>query len=108
MRAAALALRHHPNVNASWGAEAISQHGEVHIGIAVATPEGLITPVIRNADEKSILGLARAIHDPSLEIAYFLKDGTWVDVEGRDTELPLAASGLVLRVAAGRAWAARS
>ena len=35
-------------------------------------------------------GLARAIHDPSLEIAYFLKDGRWVDVEGRDTELPLA------------------
>jgi hypothetical protein len=33
-------------------------------------------------------GLARAIHDPSLEIAYFLKDGRWVDVEGRDTELP--------------------
>ncbi|HET7705888.1 MAG TPA: dihydrolipoamide acetyltransferase family protein [Thermoanaerobaculia bacterium] len=54
VRAAALALRHHPNVNASWGAEAISQHGEVHIGIAVATPEGLITPVIRNADEKSV------------------------------------------------------
>jgi signal transduction histidine kinase len=38
-------------------------------------------------------GLARAIHDPSLEIAYFLKDGRWVDVEGRNTELPLAASG---------------
>src|SRR6266540_509023 len=38
-------------------------------------------------------GLARAIHDPSLEIAYFLKDGRWVDVEGRDTELPAPASG---------------
>ena len=54
VRAVALALRHHPNVNASWGDEAISQHGEIHIGIAVSTPEGLITPVIRDADRKSI------------------------------------------------------
>jgi pyruvate dehydrogenase E2 component (dihydrolipoamide acetyltransferase) len=61
VRAAALALRHHPNVNASWGDEAISQHGEVHIGIAVATPEGLITPVIRNADEKSVATIAQEV-----------------------------------------------
>jgi pyruvate dehydrogenase E2 component (dihydrolipoamide acetyltransferase) len=54
VRAVALALRHHPNVNASWGDDAISQHGEVHIGIAVSTPEGLITPVVRNADQKSV------------------------------------------------------
>ena len=61
VRAAALALRHHPNVNASWGDEAISQHGEVHVGIAVATPEGLITPVIRNADEKSVATIAQEV-----------------------------------------------
>jgi pyruvate dehydrogenase E2 component (dihydrolipoamide acetyltransferase) len=61
VRAVALALRHHPNVNASWGDEAISQHGEVHVGIAVATPEGLITPVIRNADQKSVAGIAQEI-----------------------------------------------
>src|SRR5205085_179487 len=54
VRAAALALRHHPNVNASWGDDAIAQHGEIHIGIAVSTPEGLITPVVRNADRKSV------------------------------------------------------
>jgi pyruvate dehydrogenase E2 component (dihydrolipoamide acetyltransferase) len=54
VRAAALALRHHPNVNASWGDDAIAQHGEIHIGIAVSTPEGLITPVVRNADQKSV------------------------------------------------------
>jgi len=58
IRAAALALRHHPNVNASFGSEAITQHGEIHIGIAVATPEGLITPVIRNANEKSLTEIA--------------------------------------------------
>jgi pyruvate dehydrogenase E2 component (dihydrolipoamide acetyltransferase) len=54
VRAAALALRHHPNVNSSWGDDAITQHGEIHIGIAVSTPEGLLTPVVRNADQKSI------------------------------------------------------
>jgi pyruvate dehydrogenase E2 component (dihydrolipoamide acetyltransferase) len=61
VRAAALALRHHPNVNASWGDEAITQHGEVHIGIAVATPEGLITPVIRNADQKAVSDIAQEV-----------------------------------------------
>jgi pyruvate dehydrogenase E2 component (dihydrolipoamide acetyltransferase) len=61
IRAAALALRHHPNVNASWGDEAISQHGEVHIGVAVATPEGLITPVIRNADQKAVPEIAQEV-----------------------------------------------
>ncbi len=58
LRAVALALRHHPVVNASWGDEAIAQHGEIHIGVAVSTAEGLITPVIRNADQKSVLDIA--------------------------------------------------
>jgi pyruvate dehydrogenase E2 component (dihydrolipoamide acetyltransferase) len=61
IRAIALALRHHPNVNASWGDDAITQHGEVHIGVAVATPEGLITPVIRNADAKSVVDIATEV-----------------------------------------------
>ena len=58
IRAAALTLRHHPYVNASWGDEAITQHGEIHIGVAVSTPEGLITPVVRNADQKSLGDIA--------------------------------------------------
>jgi pyruvate dehydrogenase E2 component (dihydrolipoamide acetyltransferase) len=61
VRAVALALRHHPNVNASWGEDAITQHGEVHVGIAVATQDGLITPVIRNADQKSVVDIAAEI-----------------------------------------------
>jgi pyruvate dehydrogenase E2 component (dihydrolipoamide acetyltransferase) len=61
VRATALALRHHPNINASWGDDAITQHGEVHVGIAVATPEGLITPVIRNADQKSVADIAAEV-----------------------------------------------
>jgi pyruvate dehydrogenase E2 component (dihydrolipoamide acetyltransferase) len=61
VRAAALALRHHPNVNASWGDEAITQHGEIHIGIAVSTTEGLITPVVRNADQKSVTDISSEV-----------------------------------------------
>ncbi len=61
VRAAALALRHHPNVNASFGQEAIAQHGEIHIGIAVSTAEGLITPVVRNADRKSIVEISNEV-----------------------------------------------
>ena len=61
VRAVALALRHHPSVNASWGEDAITQHGEIHVGIAVATPEGLITPVIRNADQKSVVEIASEV-----------------------------------------------
>jgi pyruvate dehydrogenase E2 component (dihydrolipoamide acetyltransferase) len=61
IRAIALALRHHPAVNASWGDDAITQHGEVHVGVAVATPDGLITPVIRNADQKSVADIATEV-----------------------------------------------
>lgn len=61
IRAIALALRHHPTVNASWSDEAITQHGEVHVGVAVSTAEGLITPVIRNADQKAVLDIATEV-----------------------------------------------
>jgi pyruvate dehydrogenase E2 component (dihydrolipoamide acetyltransferase) len=61
IRAVALALGHHPNVNASWGDDVIEQHGEVHVGVAVSTPEGLITPVIRNADQKGVPEIAREV-----------------------------------------------
>lgn len=61
VKAAALALRDHPMVNASWGDDAITQHGEIHIGIAVSTPEGLITPVVRNADQKSVQDIAAEV-----------------------------------------------
>jgi 2-oxoglutarate dehydrogenase E2 component (dihydrolipoamide succinyltransferase) len=38
-------------------------HRRIHIGVAVAIPEGLIVPIVRDADEKSLLGLARAVND---------------------------------------------
>jgi pyruvate/2-oxoglutarate dehydrogenase complex dihydrolipoamide acyltransferase (E2) component len=54
-----------PIVNSTWTAEGIVQHRRAHIGIAVALDEGLIVPVLRDADEKSLLGLARAVNDLS-------------------------------------------
>jgi pyruvate dehydrogenase E2 component (dihydrolipoamide acetyltransferase) len=61
IRAIALALGSHPVVNSSWGEDAITQHGEIHIGVAVSTPEGLITPVVRDADRKSVGDIAAEV-----------------------------------------------
>ncbi|HEY3918936.1 MAG TPA: pyruvate dehydrogenase complex dihydrolipoamide acetyltransferase [Stellaceae bacterium] len=54
IKAAALALRKVPMVNASWSEDAILKWEEVHVSVAVALPEGLITPIIKNADKKAI------------------------------------------------------
>jgi len=62
-RAAAQALRAYPLLNASIDGSNIVYHNEINIGIAVALDNGLIVPVIRNADEKSVIGLQRAIAD---------------------------------------------
>jgi pyruvate dehydrogenase E2 component (dihydrolipoamide acetyltransferase) len=62
-RAAVVALRHFPLLNASIDGNNIVYHGDINIGIAVALENGLIVPVIRGADEKNVLGLQRSIAD---------------------------------------------
>jgi 2-oxoglutarate dehydrogenase E2 component (dihydrolipoamide succinyltransferase) len=62
-RAAVVALRQYPIVNSSIDGNNIIYHNEINIGIAVALENGLIVPVIRNADEKNVLGLQRSIVD---------------------------------------------
>ncbi len=62
-RAAIQSLRQFPQVNASIDGENVVYHKDIHLGMAVALDWGLIVPVIKNADEKSILGLARASQD---------------------------------------------
>jgi 2-oxoglutarate dehydrogenase E2 component (dihydrolipoamide succinyltransferase) len=59
------ALGVHPNVNASYdeGTKEITYHASVHLGIAVDTAQGLLSPVIHNASDLSLAGLARAIAD---------------------------------------------
>ncbi|HEX7191594.1 MAG TPA: 2-oxoglutarate dehydrogenase, E2 component, dihydrolipoamide succinyltransferase [Thermoanaerobaculia bacterium] len=56
-------LREFPIINASMDETNVIYHGDMNIGIAVALEWGLIVPVVKNADEKNILGLARAIND---------------------------------------------
>lgn len=56
-------LQQAPIVNASFTDEGILMHNRLNIGVAVAIPDGLIVPVIKDADEKSLLGLARAVND---------------------------------------------
>ena len=56
-------LRDFPIINASMDESSVIYHRDYNIGIAVALDWGLIVPVVRNADEKNILGLARAIND---------------------------------------------
>ena len=58
VKAVALSLRQHAAVNASFLEDRIRYHGDVHIGMAVAVEDGLITPVVRNADRKGLLEIA--------------------------------------------------
>ena len=63
LKAAVEALRRVPGVNSSWEGSSIRQHGAVHLAFAVALPDGLITPVIRNAHAKDFRTIAREAKD---------------------------------------------
>lgn len=58
IRASAVVLRDHPVVNSSFTPDAVIQHGRIHVGMAVATEAGLMVPVIRDADSKSVTQIA--------------------------------------------------
>jgi len=61
VRAAALALREVPEVNVSWHEDAIEYHAGADISVAVATDGGLVTPIVRDADVKSLSAIAGEI-----------------------------------------------
>jgi pyruvate dehydrogenase E2 component (dihydrolipoamide acetyltransferase) len=63
IKACAAALRRHPNVNASYTDEAILQYDDVDISIAVAIPDGLITPIIRKADALGLAAISAQMKD---------------------------------------------
>lgn len=63
LKACAVALKQHPEVNSSWQGDVIRQHGEIHIAMAVAIEDGLITPVIRNTDQKGLQQIAKESKD---------------------------------------------
>ncbi len=58
IKAVALSLRQHPAVNSSWLGDTIRRYSHIHIGMAVAVDEGLLVPVIKFADNKSISDIA--------------------------------------------------
>jgi pyruvate dehydrogenase E2 component (dihydrolipoyllysine-residue acetyltransferase) len=63
VRACAVTLQKHPGINASFTGEAIRRHRAAHIGIAVAVEDGLITPVLRDCDRKSLFQIAAESRD---------------------------------------------
>lgn len=63
IKACALALRRVPKVNASFQGENILFHDRVDISVAVAIADGLVTPVVRNADQLGVLAIARQVKD---------------------------------------------
>jgi pyruvate dehydrogenase E2 component (dihydrolipoamide acetyltransferase) len=63
IKATALALKQHPECNGWWQDDHIRYWNEVHIGMAVAVPDGLITPIIRHADLKTLREIATEARD---------------------------------------------
>ena len=63
LKSAAVALRSHPAVNSSWLGDRIRQNKVINIGVAVAVDEGLLVPVIRNADQKGLSTIATEVKE---------------------------------------------
>jgi len=63
VKAAAVALKSHPNVNSSWLGDKIRRNHHVHIGVAVAIDDGLLVPVVRFADSKSLSQIGAEVRD---------------------------------------------
>jgi len=63
VKAAAVALKSHPNINSSWLGDRIRRNHHVHIGVAVAIDDGLLVPVVRFADSKSLSQIGAEVRD---------------------------------------------
>lgn len=63
LKATAAALRQHPDVNVSWLGDKMRKNHHIHIGVAVAVKDGLVVPVVRFADNKSLSHIAAEVKD---------------------------------------------
>jgi pyruvate dehydrogenase E2 component (dihydrolipoamide acetyltransferase) len=63
IKATAAALRRHPACNAAWHGDVIRKFRHVHVGVAVAVEDGLITPVIKHADRKGLVQISREVKE---------------------------------------------
>ena len=68
VKAVAQSLKEYPEMNTMWAGDKIIQKKEINLNIAVSTEKELFTPVIRNADEKTIKGIAREINDYAVKV----------------------------------------
>ncbi|RHW38432.1 2-oxo acid dehydrogenase subunit E2 [Lysinibacillus yapensis] len=68
IKAIARALKEYPMMNSVWAEDKIIQKKDINISIAVATEDALFVPVIKHADEKSIKGIAKEIHELSVRV----------------------------------------
>ena len=80
LHATVKALHDYPRVNASLDGDRIIEKKDINLGIAVASPRGLIVPVVKNAEEKSFRGLARTVND--LVTRTRENKLTYADIEG--------------------------
>ena len=63
IKAVAVALRKHPQVNSSWAGDKIVHHGNINVGVAVAVPDGLVVPVLKNTDYMNYNEISAAVKD---------------------------------------------
>ena len=63
VKACAMALKQHPQVNTSWSDEAMLYHQHIHIGVAVAVPDGLVVPVLKFADQMGLTQIGGAVKE---------------------------------------------
>ncbi|WP_304342744.1 2-oxo acid dehydrogenase subunit E2 [Chryseobacterium koreense] len=63
IKATAMALRKHPQVNSSWAGDKIIHHGNINVGVAVAIPDGLVVPVLKNADQMNYNQISASVKD---------------------------------------------
>lgn len=63
IKATAIALRKHPQVNSSWAGDKIIHRGNINIGVAVAIPDGLVVPVLKNTDQMTYTQISTAVKD---------------------------------------------
>ncbi|MGX9985715.1 2-oxo acid dehydrogenase subunit E2 [Soonwooa purpurea] len=63
IKATAMALRKHPQVNSSWAGDKIIHHANINVGVAVAIPDGLVVPVLKNADYMNYTQISASVKD---------------------------------------------
>ncbi len=63
LKSVASAIRQHPDVNVSWLEDKMQKHQHIHIGVAVAIPDGLVVPVVKFADTKSLVHISEEVKD---------------------------------------------